>query len=485
MLLSPKKELAHLDPEVQADWLMRQEPWVLADILNEEWWWNARPNQLQPPGDWFIWLLRSGRGFGKTRTAAEWMVDRMLRYPVDTSGFRTEWGLIAETLPDAVSMCVRGPAGIARVLERRVGPEKRNRFDRAGKWRLMYVEGKPKVELSENGQILHVEGADDKDVGRGYNLAGAWLDEFAKWRYPDGSWSEGIMPALRQDIPGDHPRVIVATTPKLVVQLVEWNRRTDGSVYITTGSTYDNADNLAPAMLAEFHRRYANTRLGRQELFGELIEEIEGAMWKLDWIERFRVTRVPSMVETVIGMDPAGSGTRDETGLIAAGRGTNGVDYVLGDWSKRVAGYEAARRAWEMYVAFSASWIIVESNVGKKWLYDVLARAYRDMQKEKIFPPGGSPPIKMVTAKVGKKLRAEPVAARYEQKLGLVRHAAKLGDLETQQISWVPGETPESPDRVDALVYAMLWLGAKDKRTMTVHDTTRAALPRTELSPLA
>jgi phage terminase large subunit-like protein len=484
MLRSPKAELASLTAEHQAGWLAEQPDWVLEDILREEWWWVARPNQRQPPGKWFVWLLLSGRGFGKTRTAAEWLVDRMLTYPVDTSGFRTEWGLVAEDLPDAMSMCVRGPAGLARVLERRLGPEKRHARDRAGKWRIGQTEGKPKIFL-DDGQIVHVEGAKDEDVARGFNWAGAWLDEFAKWKHPDGSWTQGIMPSLRQDIPGDYPRVIVATTPKLVVQLVEWRRRTDGSVYLTTGSTYENADNLSSVMLAELHRRYHGTRLGRQELYGELIEEIEGALWKLDWIEPYRVTNVPQLVQTVIGMDPGSTGSGDDTGLIAAGRGDDGTDYVLGDWTKQIAGYAAARRAWEMYLAYSAGWLVVEDNVAKKWLYDVLARTYADMQAEGLFPPGGAPPIKLVTAYVGKKLRAEPVAARYEQQLGRVRHAGIFGDLETQMISWVPEETPKSPDRVDALVHAMLWLGGLDKRRGEVADPGKQLLPRTEISPLA
>jgi len=488
MALSPQDELAGIPPEHQAAWLASQPDWAIQDMVRGEWWWTGRPEQQPPPGDWFVWLLLSGRGFGKTRTAAEWLVDRMLRYPVDTTGFRTEWGLVAEDLPDAMAMCVRGPAGIARVLERRLGPEKRHARDASGKWRIGQVEGKPKIFL-DDGQIVHVEGAKDEDVARGFNWAGAWLDEFAKWKHPDGSWAEGILPSLRQDIPGDYPRVIVATTPKLVVQLVEWRRTTDGSVALTTGSTYDNAANLSPKMLAAFHRKYHGTRLGRQELHGELIEEIEGALWRLDWIERWRVKSIPAMVQVDIGMDPASTGVGDETGLIAAGRGVDGIDYVLGDWSKQIAGNAAARRAWEMYIAYGASWLIVEDNVAKKWLWDVLARAYDDMRKEGLFPSGGSPPIRTETAKVGKKLRAEPVAARYEQGFnnnsGLVRHAAKLGDLETQMVSWVPQEAPESPDRVDALVYAMLHLGKLDRRHAEAADPGKATLPRTELSPLA
>lgn len=477
--------LARLDPDVQAKWLAEQPEWALADMAKGEWWWTGRPEQQAPPGPWFVWLLLAGRGFGKTRTCAEWLVNRMLKYPVDTAGFRTEWLLIAETMADAIAQCVNGPAGIRRVLERRIGPECRRRIkDGTGAWKL-WKGVKSFIEL-ETGQVIYIEGADDEDVGRGYNASGAWLDEYAKWNKPDGSWLEGIMPSLRADLPGDFPRAIVATTPKLVAQLIDWQDRAvagDPGVALTTGSTYDNAANLAAPMLAEFHRNYHGTRLGRQELYGELIREIMGALWSYDWIERFRVRSTPPMVQTVVAIDPAGSGTRDETGLIAAGKDAHGTKYVLGDWSKKVAGYPAARRAWEMVAKFNAGWLLVETNIGKRWLTDVLRRAYRDMQDEGVFPPGGSAPIKTITAKINKQLRAEPVSAMYEQCTGQVRHADVFGDLETQMISWVPGETKDSPDRVDALVYDLLWLDGR--LPGQIADTSKRTLPRTAMSPLA
>jgi phage terminase large subunit-like protein len=468
--LSPKTELALLPPNVARDWLARQDDWIIQEILREEWWWTARPEQRSPAGSWFIWLLLAGRGFGKTRTCAEWLYEQIEKYPFDTSGYRTEWLIIAETLTDGLRICVNGPAGIARVLERKLGPPRRTELDKTGRWKV-YGGQKPYIQLwmedNRKGPVVYIEGADDEDVGRGYNASGAWLDEFAKWPKPDGSWNEGIMPSLRAELPnGGTPRVVVATTPKLVVQLIEWQDRRDGSVVITSGSTYENAGNLAPLMLAEFHKRYHGTRLGRQELFGELIREIEGSLWSLDWIERTRVDRdkVPETIFRAVGFDPAGSGVGDLSGLVCAGRGVDGDDYVLGDWSKQVAGNAAARRAWEMFRVYEANLLVIESNFGKRWLYDVVVRAYEEMRDEGLFPPGGAAPIKMVTAKVGKKLRAEPVAARYEQLR--VHHVKDQGlqDLETQQISWVPGETKDSPDRVDADVYALLECGERDFR---------------------
>jgi phage terminase large subunit-like protein len=490
---SAKTELAMLPEWRAAEWLSQQPDWVLHEILQEEWWWTGRPEQFAPPGDWFVWLMLSGRGFGKTRSSAEWLADRVIRFPLDVSGYRTEWMIIAETLSDAMRLCVNGPSGIARVLERRLGEPRRSIHDGTGQWRIFKAQ-KPLIQLYDKGgkeaQVIYTEGADNEDVARGFNLAGAWLDEFAKWPKPDGSWIEGIAPALRAELPdGEFPRVVVATTPKLVVQLVEWKKRKDGSVVVTSGSTYDNASNLAAPTLAELHKRYEGTRLGRQELHGELIEEIEGAMWALDWIERDRVRpeQIPTLVYTTIGMDPAGSGTRDETGLVCAARGNNGQDYILGDWSKPVAGHAAARRAWEMFHAYRANVLVVEKNMGGRWLSDVLYQAYREMQAEGIFPSGGTAPVKLVTAKVGKKLRAEPVAGRYEQG-GRVHHVKgqNLQDLETQQISWVPGETKDSPDRVDALVYAELALYDREGGEVRTASPLGRALPgQSSMGPLA
>lgn len=479
------QRLAKLSPQGQLAFLKEQPDWALQDMARGEWWWVGRPEQQAPPANWFVWLLLSGRGFGKTRTAAEWLVDRVLKFPTDVLGFRTEWLLIAETLSDALRQCVDGPAGVRRVLERRLGPEQRNRHDGNGQWKL-WKAPKAFIEL-KTGQVIYIEGADDEDVGRGYNAAGAWLDEFAKWNKPDASWQEGIMPSLRADLDGDYPRVIVATTPKLVAQLVEWKNRTDGSVHLTTGSTYDNAINLAAPTIAELAKRYEGTRLGRQELHGELIEEVQGALWSYSWIERDRVHghEIPNLNLRVIGMDPSGSGTRDETGLIAVGRGSNGQDYVLGDWSKMVAGHSAARRAWEMFREYSADLIVIEAQPAKKWLRDTMRQAYQEMQAEGLFPSGGNAPIKEVTAKVGKRLRAEPVAARYEQ-VGRVHHVRgqALGTLETQLITWVPEETADSPDRMDALVYAELALYDRERLIVNAVSPAQTVLPRTDLGPL-
>lgn len=486
MGFSVQKQLAGLSPAAQRAFLeeqLRSHPWALEEMARGEWWFLGRPEQQEPPGRWFVWLLLSGRGFGKTRTSAEWLVDRVLKFPADVFGFRTEWLLIAETMSDALRQCVEGAAGIRRVLERRVGPEKRNAHDGAGRWKL-WKSPKAFIEL-DTGQVVYIEGADDEDVGRGYNAAGGWLDEFAKWNKPDGSWTEGILPSMRADLPGDHPRVIVATTPKLVAQLADWEDRTDGSVVVSRGSTYDNAENLSAPMLAELHKLYHGTRLGEQELHGKLIRDVAGALWSYEWFRRDEVEYVPHLDLRVVGMDPGGTGERDETGLVCTGRAAAGDDYVLGDWSAKIAGAAAARRAWDMMLRFSAHFLVIESNMGKKWLSDTVTQVFREMQREGKFPAGMLPPVKMVNAKVGKELRAQPVATRYEQP-GRIHHVKNqgLGQLETQMITWIPGETKDSPDRVDALVYAELEQFARERLKVSAVSASGSSIARTPLSPL-
>jgi phage terminase large subunit-like protein len=330
-------------------------------------------------------------------------------------------------------MCIEGNSGILSVLKRLALPYK---YDKS-----------PKLRITLNtGQIFYFEGADSADVGRGYNAAGLWADELAKWKYTWSAWYEGILPSLRAPLVGDHPR--------------------DGSVALTRGATFDNRSNLSPFVLAELERIYAGTTTGRQELLGELLEEIEGALWKRGQIEADRVPVAPPLKATVVGMDPAATGSADETGLIAVGRGgRDGHDYVLEDWSAQVSGHAAARRAWELFHHVDADWLIVEDNVAKMWLITVLTDAYKEMQKAGVFAPGGEPPIKRVHARVGKKLRAEPVSSRYEQHRS--HHVGPFVQLEDQMVTWVPAETKDSPDRVDALVHASMHLQGAERRIVT------------------
>jgi phage terminase large subunit-like protein len=463
MSLSAAQKLAILPAPLRKRWLAEQSRETLDEILKGAWWWVGRPEQFRPAGDWLVWLIRSGRGWGKTRTGAEDLLDRVFRHPVDAFGQRTEWLVIAETLNDCRTACIEGNSGILSILSR-LGMVK-------GKDFRYWKSPKLMIEFA-SGQVIYFEGADNADVGRGFNLAGLWADELAKWRYTYNAWYEGILPSLRAPLIGDHPRAVVTTTPKPIKLLIEWQHETDGTVVITTGSIFDNIMNLSAKVVEQLKKIYEGTRAGLQELYGHLLEEIEGALWNRTMIENNRVkpSELPELKTVVISVDPGATGAGDETGLIAAGRGYDGRDYVLGDWTKKIVGHAAARRAWEMFLQFGATWMIIETNMGKKWLMQVMTDAYAEMQKEHapgcaeedckgcLFEPGPAP-VKEVTSLAGKKLRAEPVASRYEQNRW--RHAGTFIELEDQMCTWVPEEA-KSPDRIDALVQAGLFLMGKE-----------------------
>jgi len=468
MSASAKERLASLPRAVREAWLADQPIDILDGIRRGEWWWEGRPEQFPPDGDWFVWLILSGRGWGKTRTGAEWLIEQALRHPADRAGNATNWLVIGETLQDTRTFCIEGPSGILAVLVRR-GYRPVRRPPNLGEYQ--YIKApKPMIVLPE-GQIIYFEGCDNEDTGRGYNASGAWLDELAKWRYTHTVWLNGILPSIRADLIDDSPRVVVTTTPKPIHLLRDWVKRArtgDPKYRVTIGATFDNAQNLSMEVLSELRKEYRGTTLGRQELYGELLEEVEGALWNHKLLEACRVEPgdVPEMVYTVVGVDPSGTGTGDETGIVVCGRGRNEEDYVIADHSGAFAGRVAARRAWLVFHEHDADLLVYEDNYGKQWLTDVLADAYREYQKEGIFPPGGAIPMKGVTAMHGKKLRAQPIQMRFEQlRFHLV---GTFAELEDQMCSWVPEESPDSPDRIDAMVHAGTWLRTKERRKSSV-----------------
>jgi phage terminase large subunit-like protein len=430
------------------EWVLGLPPELLEEINRREWWFVRRPNQTAPPGDWFIWLILAGRGFGKNRTASEWLVEKVLENPLDVAGHPTEWAAVGETLQDCRKAMFGGPSGMLNVLARKRIRFRYQRFPA------------PTITLAA-GQIIHGLGADDEDVGRGLNLAGAWLDELAKWRKPNESWTGGLGPALRTKMPGGtKPQVLATTTPKPIPLLRDWTTRTDGSVVVTRGSTFDNAANLSAAAVKEFVRQYGRSQLGRQELYGELLTVIEGALWRHEWIEALRVRRrrdVPALSTVAIAIDPAITDKvdSDETGLVAVGRGVDGHDYVLADRSGPFVGIEAARRAWALYNDTAADVVVYEANQGADWVRDVLRTAWNELREDNIV--AGNPPLQAVNATRGKRLRAEPIAARYES--GEVHHVGRFEKLEAQMTEWLPS-SGTSPDRLDALVHGIAFLSA-------------------------
>lgn len=289
-----------------------------------------------------------------------------------------------------------------------------------------------------NGSRIKLFSGDVPDRLRGQQFHGAWIDELAAFTYPDAY--DQLQFGLRL---GDHPQTIITTTPKPKPLIKNLLQRSDGTVMVTRGATFENAANLAAAALSELQARYANTRLGKQELYGELLEDIEGALFNQTNIDAQRVQEAPiGMQRVVVAVDPAVTVNEnsDETGIVVAGKSTQGEAYVLADYTCKQSPLEWARRAIDAYYTHRADAIVVEVNNGGDMLPTLIAQVDASVN------------VKQVRATRGKQLRAEPVAAWYEQ--GRVHHVGALEVLEQQMCSWTPDD-PKSPDRLDALVWAL------------------------------
>lgn len=415
---------------------------LTAALIDEQYRWDGeggagRPEQQDPDGDWNTWLILAGRGWGKTRTGAEWLRKRAMAAP------GTRWAIVAPTYADARDTCVEGESGLLAVLP----PDVRA----ATKWNRSLGE----IELP-NGSRVKLFGTDEPDRLRGPQHHGAWCDELAAWKYPD-AWDQ-LQFGLRL---GDRPQTVVTTTPKPVPLLTGDGRdgrrlglmRREG-VVVVRGSTFDNAANLSAAALDELRTRYEGTRLGRQELHAEILDDVEGALWTRALLDQAAVQHCPELVRTVVAIDPAvTSGEEsDETGIVAAGLGVDGHVYILHDRSGRFSPSEWANRAVALYDEVSGDRVVGEVNNGG------------DLVETNLRVADPTIPYRRVTATRGKRLRAEPVAAMYEQ--GRVHHLPGLGLLEDQMTSWTP-ESGGSPDRLDALVWAVteLALGEPQRRT--------------------
>jgi phage terminase large subunit-like protein len=401
--------------------------------------------------------------------ASEWLVQRAIDHPYDRHGFPTEWLVIAQTLSDARNISIEGASGVIRIVERRGIPHRYVRHP------------KPCVIFTETGTKIFFLGADSPDVGRGYNAAGAVLDEVCKWKRSKESWYEGIMPSLRADLVGDHPRTLVTTTPKPIELLREWVAQTDGSVKVVRGSTFDNKANLSQFTLDELERRYAGTSIGRQELYGELLDGRDGCLWAWSDIDDYRITReeLDTQVEfshLTVGVDPTLTDEGDEMGVVVVGRDFKNNMYVLADESIRGSGRPAARHIWQVFYKWGADSVVIEENNAKRWMTDVLTDAYAEARdQDKLFPEKTAPPLKRVDSRVGKQLRAQPVAMRYEQ--GTVHHVGQFKDLEEEMLNFDPTDSHNSPNRMDALVHACRHLMAGEKRRVRISSTDKLWIP--------
>jgi predicted phage terminase large subunit-like protein len=393
----------------------------LAAELQGGWLTIARENQLPPEGDWAVWLLLAGRGFGKTRTLAEWVNNQA------TSGRAKRIAIVAATASDCRDVVVEGESGILAC---------------APVWcRPTYESTRRRVSWP-NGAVAYTYSAEEPDRLRGPQHDAAICDELGSWRDPS-TW-DMLQFGLRL---GRKPRVVVATTPRPTKLVRELLTREGRDVIVTRGSTYENRANLAPGFFSQIVSRYEGTRLGRQELNAEVLEDTPGALWTIERIDKSRRERAPELQRVVVAIDPAVTSGEDadETGIIVAGKDANGHAFVLEDISGRYQPAEWAQRSILTYRKNVADRIVAEVNNGG----DMVEATIRMVDQGVSFSA--------VRASRGKVIRAEPVAALYEQ--GRVHHVGGFPELEDQMCAFTTdfdrAKAGYSPDRVDALVWAL------------------------------
>ena len=379
----------------------------------------ARDNQLPPPGEWTKWLMLMGRGAGKTRSGSEWVTEKARDYP----GCRI--AVVARTAADARDVIAEGESGILAIASPGFVPE--------------YLPSKRRI-VWPNGSMATLYSGEKPDQLRGPQHHFALCDELASWKYPEAF--DMLMFGLRL---GEHPQVAITTTPRPIPIIKELIK--DPTCVVVKGTTYENRANLAPSFFSHILRKYEGTRLGRQELMAEILDDNPGALWSRDLLEATRVTGTPdlfrSLVRVVVGVDPeASSGDESaETGIIVAALGVNGHGYIIDDRTIRGSPLEWGRAAIAAYHLHQANLIVPEKNQGG------------DMVTYVIESIDNTVAIRPVHASHSKQARAEPISALYEQ--GRVHHVGMFAELEDQMCEWVPSAGMASPDRLDALVWAL------------------------------
>lgn len=382
-----------------------------ADYLSS-WLAKLRPSQRPPDGDWFIWLIRAGRGWGKTLTGALWTLQTSERVP--------RLAIVAATYGDGRDYCIEGETGIKSIC--------------------------PDLEWNRSlGEMTFPSGckgklfsAEEPDRMRGPNIYGFWCDEYAAWKYRKKAFEQLMLMSRK----GDDLRGVITTTPKPGA-LKDLEARP--TTIVTRGTTRENIANLSPVFIREVVDPLAGTTLGRQEIDGEDIQDTPGALWKRSQIDALRVSSFPELVRVVVAVDPAATSNEDsnETGIVVAGVSADKRGYVLDDMTIKGSPATWARQAIAAYHKYKADHITYETNQGGEMVLHTL--------KSVVAPGDPIPPMRGVHASRGKTTRAEPISTLYE--LGRVHHVGSLVALEDQLCSWLPGET--SPDRLDALVWAI------------------------------
>lgn len=357
-------------------------------FVHGDWQAWARDDQLPPaPVDvaapWRVWIILGGRGAGKTRAGAEWVRAMALGLEPYATAPATRIALVGETLNDVRRVMIEGVSGLLAVHHDAERP---------------HFEPSRSQLTWPNGSVAQMFSAENPDSLRGPQFAAAWCDELAKWRAPETTW-DMLQFALRL---GAHPQVAVTTTPRpipLLKQLLA-----DAATVLTRASTRDNSENLSPGFIAEMQRRYAGTALGRQELDGEIVEDMEGALWRREWIAEHRVRALPDLQRVVVAVDPpvTSTATSDACGIVVAGVSAEGHAYVVAD--RTLQGREPhvwARAAVAAYHEFMADRIVAEVNQGGDLVVSVLRQIDANVT------------VRKVHATRGKWLRAEPIASLY------------------------------------------------------------------------
>lgn len=396
----------------------------------------ARPEQRAPTGDWQTWLILAGRGFGKTRTGAEW-----IKGEVDALRAR-RIALVGPTASDVRDIMIEGSSGIMSLYANHPADE-----------RPIYEPSKRRITWP-NGAVATAYSAEEPDRLRGPQHDTFWADEIASWQRDrvEPTW-DNLQFGLRL---GQRPRGVVTTTPRpipIIRKLLA-----DATTKVTRGSTFDNAQNLAPSFLKTITTKYEGTRLGRQEIHAEVLDDNPGALWKLSQIDALRVSRAPALKRVVVAIDPAVTATEDsdETGIVVAGVGTcfckghkEDHGFIMKDGSGIFTPEQWAKAAASDYHQFEADRTIGEVNNGG----DLVESNVRTLGDSAIS-------FRQVRASRGKAVRAEPISSLYEQ--GKVHHVGGFAKLEDEMTQWNPLSGEKSPSRMDAMVWALtdLMLGA-------------------------
>jgi phage terminase large subunit-like protein len=401
------------------------------------WRKSARADQLLPKEPWRTWLLMGGRGSGKTRAGAQGLAELILSDPEPG-----EWGIVAPTYRDAWSTCVEGESGLLTACGTTMGKVKN------GECPIIQSAARGYAEIRfRNGHLVRADSADDGALRvQGKNLKAVWCDEIGLFHNWEVAWDESIAYAVRKGA----SKIIATGTPKvsrpaarLLRRLIKESKE-DPTVVVQRLLTRDNLGNLSETFFKSVVAHSSGTRLERQELEGELLDENEDALWTRDCIERNRVRPedVPDLIRVVVALDPAVTSltSSDETGIVVAGQDARGHGYVLADYSMRASPQKCMEKAVSAYRTWNADRVIGEANNGGDFIGDLLRTVDVDV------------PYTKVIASRGKAIRAEPSSALYEQ--NRVHHAGVFTELEDEMVSWAPDDG-SSPDRLDALVWAL------------------------------